>query len=300
MEAHREAARKRVEQVNARVEQVNARAGRNLPAAILSGIGLLGWIGVSLVWFKVGFVLLVAVAMVLGTVELHRAMLAKAGMRSAIVPIAVGSVGIVVASYIPPERALLSPTILLLAVLGLTVVASLAWRLPGGPEGFVKDAAASLFTIAYVPLLGSFLSLMLGPPDGVARVVTFILCIVASDTGGYVAGVLFGKHPLAPRISPKKTWEGSAGSVALALVIGGLMAHYVLHVSVWVGLVFGFAMVVFGTFGDLIESMIKRDLGLKDMSNFVPGHGGMLDRLDSVLFAAPIAWLLLHVLVPIG
>jgi phosphatidate cytidylyltransferase len=125
-----------------------------------------------------------------------------------------------------------------------------------------------------------------------------ILCVVASDVGGYAAGVLFGRHKLAPVISPKKTWEGLGGSVVLGLVFGWITVHLLLGAPVWASLVFGFAMVLVGTVGDLVESMIKRDLGIKDMSGFLPGHGGFLDRIDSILYGAPIAWLLLHLLVP--
>jgi phosphatidate cytidylyltransferase len=122
--------------------------------------------------------------------------------------------------------------------------------------------------------------------------------VVASDVGGYAAGVLFGRHKLAPVISPKKTWEGLVGSVILGLVLGWVTVHLLLGAPVWAALVFGLAMVLVGTVGDLVESMIKRDLGVKDMSGFLPGHGGFLDRIDSILYSAPIGWLLLHLLVP--
>ena len=166
--------------------------------------------------------------------------------------------------------------------------------------GFVRDSAASLLTIAYLPLLGSFLTLMLGEDHGPLRVAATILCVSGSDTGGYIAGVLFGRHKLAPRISPKKTWEGLAGSFVLAMAVGAAMAHFALGAPFWVGLLLGAVLVVTGTSGDLVESMIKRDLGVKDMSNFLPGHGGVMDRIDSVLLAAPAAWLVMFLLVPRG
>lgn len=292
--SHRELARERV-------DRVNERAGRNLPAAVAVAVGLISYVIVTLVFFKAGFMLLLAVGMVLGSVELHRVLKAEAQMTSAVVPISVGAAAMVAGSYLAHEQGtLFTPTAVLIMTLGVTVLAALAWRLPGGSSGFVRDVAASMLTIAYLPLLGSFLALMVGSPDGAARITTYILCVAASDTGGWLAGVLFGKHPLAPRISPKKTWEGSCGSMLLALAVGAAMAHFVLRVPVGVGLLFGACMVVVGTLGDLIESQLKRDLGIKDMSHFLPGHGGVLDRVDSLLFAAPVAWVLLYLMVPVG
>lgn len=277
------------------------RAGRNLPAAITVGVLLAATVVGTLGWFHWGFTLLVAAALSLGAVELHWA-LRRLGMHSALWPIVVGTVAIQVGSYrasLHPEEGI-SAVVVLVAVLALTVLTALVWRLPQGPDGFVKDAAASLFTIAYVPLLGTAVPLMLGGELGRARVIAFIACVVANDTGGYIAGVLFGKHPMAPRISPKKTWEGLVGSIVLGVAVGVAAAIWLLHVSWAVGVLLGVAMVAFGTVGDLVESMIKRDVGIKDMSSFLPGHGGVMDRLDSLLVAAPIAWLILYLTVPGG
>jgi phosphatidate cytidylyltransferase len=172
--------------------------------------------------------------------------------------------------------------------------------MPRGAPGFVKDIAASLAIIAYVPLLGSFAALMLAEELGGARVVTFMLIVVMNDVGGYVAGVLFGKHQMAPKISPKKSWEGFAGSLVFGTGAGAAMSVYSLKQPFWVGIILGVALVAIGTCGDLLESMIKRDLGIKDMSSFLPGHGGVMDRLDSLLVAAPVAWLIMYILVPGG
>lgn len=281
--------------------ETHGRAGRNLPAAIAIGVGLGAYVVLSLLYLKPAFVVLVAVALVLASVELHEA-LKKQGMTSAIIPIAVGSVAISFGSFFAgrQEPVVFSTTSVLLASLALTVLASLIWRMPKGVAGFVSDAAASLLIIAYVPLLGSFAALMLAEGQGVARVVTFLLIVVMSDTGGYVAGVLFGKHPMAPKISPKKSWEGVAGSLILGTAAGICMAIFALDVPFWVGIILGVSLVAVGTCGDLIESMIKRDLGIKDMSSFLPGHGGVMDRLDSLLVAAPVAWLIMYVFVPGG
>lgn len=277
------------------------RAGRNLPAAIGVGVGLIAVVVGTLGWWHWGFTLLVAVALSLGAVEIHHA-LERIGMESAPIPIVVGTVAIQIGSYYAsqhPERGINAITVLV-AMLSLTVLAALMWRLPKGPEGFVRDSAASLFTIAYLPMLGTAVPLMLGGDMGRERVVVFIACVVASDTGGYVAGVLFGKHKMAPVISPKKTWEGFAGSIVFGIVAGIVGMLWLLHAPWWVGLLLGVFMVVFGTAGDLVESMIKRDVGIKDMSSFLPGHGGVMDRLDSLLVAAPVAWLILYLTVPGG
>jgi phosphatidate cytidylyltransferase len=281
--------------------ETHGRAGRNLPAAIGIGVGLGAYVVLSLIYLKPAFVVLVAVALVLAAVELQEA-LKRQGMTSAIVPIAIGSVAISFGSYFAGREGpvVFSTTSVLLASLALTVLASLIWRMPKGAAGFVRDSAASLMIIGYVPLLGSFAALMLAEAQGAARVVTFLLIVVMSDTGGYVAGVLFGKHPMAPKISPKKSWEGLAGSLVFGATAGVCMALFVLHVPFWAGIILGVSLVAVGTCGDLIESMIKRDLGIKDMSSFLPGHGGVMDRLDSLLVAAPVAWLIMFLLVPGG
>jgi phosphatidate cytidylyltransferase len=185
-----------------------------------------------------------------------------------------------------------------LAALGITAVVLLAWRLPGGAAGYLRDVTASVFTLAYLPLLAVFVPLMLTMADGPRRVLIFVLLTVCSDVGGYFAGILIGRHPMAPVISPKKTWEGFAGSVVACLAAGAITLPLLLHGHFWQGLLLGAAAVVAATLGDLIESMIKRDLEIKDMGTVFPGHGGAMDRLDSLLVVAPVAWLLMSVFVP--
>ena len=273
-----------------------SRAGRDLPAAIGVGAGLFIAIVSTLMWFHWGFVILLAATLAIGAHEVSRA-LWRLGMHAATWPIVVGTVGIVTGSYLAgqlPRAGITSNTWLLVST-GLTVLLALVWRMPEGSDGYVRDAAASLFIIAYVPLLGSFVPLMLAAPDGVHRVVVYIICVMASDIGGYGVGVLAGRHQMAPRISPKKTWEGFAGSIGLGVIVGILGATLLLHTSWWVGLLLGVLLVGFGTAGDLVESLVKRDVGIKDMSHFLPGHGGVMDRIDSMLVAAPVAWLIMHV-----
>ncbi|MDU6252524.1 MAG: phosphatidate cytidylyltransferase, partial [Cutibacterium avidum] len=181
------------------------RAGRDLPAAITTGVVLCGAVIGTVGWWHWGFVLLMALALVAGAIELHRAM-ARLGMDSAVVPICVGTVMMVVGAYAASTMDLhILPNTFLIATLGATTVAAMAWRLPRGSDGFVEDVAASLFTIAYLPLLGCFVPLMMGDDGGSRRIATWILSVVASDTGGYAIGVLFGKHKMAPMISPKKS-----------------------------------------------------------------------------------------------
>jgi phosphatidate cytidylyltransferase len=172
------------------------------------------------------------------------------------------------------------------------------WRMVEGPENYVQDMSAGLFATLYLPFLASFVMLMLVPDDGVRRVILFFVVTVCSDVGAYAVGVRFGKNKMAPRISPGKTWEGLAGSVIVCMFVGALAVHFLLGGAWWHGVVVGVAIAISATLGDLAESVIKRDLGVKDMGNLLPGHGGIMDRLDSLLLTAPVAWLLLTLLVP--
>ena len=180
----------------------------------------------------------------------------------------------------------------------ITVLAVLLWRLADGPAGYLRDSAAGALVALYVPLLAGFAALLLAPDDGAGRVIAFIVTVVCSDVGGFAAGVLFGKHPMAPSISPKKSWEGMAGSLAACMLAGVLLIGLMLGGPWWAGLIFGAAIAVSATVGDLGESLIKRDLGIKDMGDLLPGHGGLMDRMDSLLPSAAIAYLLLAVFVP--
>lgn len=275
--------------------------GRNLPAAIAVGVALIAVVVVTLAWFTWGFVLFVALALSLAAVELTWAF-KRVGMQAAMVPLIIGTAAMTILTYAAatsPSSPMPWPSVLL-TCLGATVLASLIGRLRKGEENFVRDAAASMFIVGYVAVLGSFVALILAGEHGTARMVTFLLCTVASDVGGYLVGVLFGRTPLAPTLSPKKTWEGLAGSVALAVATGITFSVFVLDVEWWVGLILGVVVVFFGTSGDLIESAIKRDVGLKDMSNLLPGHGGVMDRLDSLLVTGAPTWLVMYLLVPGG
>jgi phosphatidate cytidylyltransferase len=185
-------------------------------------------------------------------------------------------------------------------VLGLlvTILAVVVWRLSSGPAGFARDVGAATLIAAYVPFLLFFGILLAMSHDGDLRVFCVLAMVVLSDTGGYAAGVFLGRHPMAPSISPKKSWEGLAGSLVATGVGSAFLVHYVLHQPYWQGAVLGVAVSAAAVIGDLSESLIKRDLGIKDMSQLLPGHGGLMDRLDSVVFAAPTAFMLFALLAP--
>src|SRR6516164_9186274 len=244
-------------------EKPKGRTGRNLPAAI--GVGV-----------------------VIALAELTSA-LARRDINIPVIPVAAGGAAMVICAYWLGSRDTL-------AALGLTVIAIVAWRLTGGASGYVKDTTAGVFAASYLPFMAAFVAAMLVPADGPRRVLTFIILTICSDIGGYFAGITLGRggrHLMAPVISPKKTWEGFAGSVAACLVAGWLCVTLLLHGHVWQGLLTGAAAVLAAILGDLVESMIKRDLDIKDMGTVLPGHGGILERLDSLLVCAPVVWLLL-------
>jgi len=268
--------------------------GRNLPVAIGVGAALGGLVFLTLLTVKATFLLYVGAALVIALSELAGA-LAKRDIRVPVIPVAAGGTAILTCLYwLGVQDAL--------AALALTVIVIFAWRLPGGASGYVKDVMAGVFAVIYLPFLASFVVAMLVPADGPRRVLTFVILTVCSDIGGYFAGITLGRggrHLMAPAISPKKTWEGFAGSVVACLIGGALCLPLLLHGHAWQGLLTGAAAVLAAILGDLVESMIKRDLDIKDMGTLLPGHGGILERLDSLLAVAPVVWLLLFVFVPV-
>ena len=270
-----------------------SRTGRNLPVAIGVGAGLGGLVLLTLLTVKATFLLYVGAAIAIALTELTAALAnSKHKINVPVIPVAAGGAAVLTCMYWLGSRAAL-------AALALTVVAIFAWRLPGGPSGYVKDVTAGIFALIYLPFLASFVMAMLSPADGARRVLTFVILTICSDIGGYFAGITLGRHPMAPVISPKKTWEGFAGSAAACLAGGGLCVTLLLHGHAWQGLLTGAAAVLAATLGDLVESMIKRDLEIKDMGTLLPGHGGIMDRLDSLLIVAPVVWLLLFLFIPV-
>ena len=266
-------------------EAVPSRAGRNLPAAIGVGVGLGAVILLTLFLYRPSFAVLVGIAALYGSFELSRA-IGSTGAAVALVPVLIGGAATLAAAWWR------GPDGLVFGIL-LSACAVLIWRLGDGSTDYLRDVGASALVLLYVPALAGFAVLSVHASDGAARILAFVVTVVCSDTGGYASGVLFGRHPLAPIVSKAKTWEGFVGSLLFCGTAGVLFLTLTFHRSWWHGLLFGAAICVTATLGDLGESMIKRDLGVKDMSNLLPGHGGLMDRLDSMLPCAAVAYLLL-------
>jgi phosphatidate cytidylyltransferase len=268
------------------------RAGRNLPAAIAVGLSLGLVLFASLFIWKPAVLIVIVAAASVGIWETVRA-LRSTGANPPLIPLLAGGVLITgLAWYSGPDALLLG--------LVVTILAAVVWRIADGAAAFRRDLTASILVAVYVPFLLGFGVLLVEPDDGKWRVLAAVLAVVLSDTGGYAAGVFYGKHPMAPKISPKKSWEGFAGSVIAAALGSALFLYFSLDVSFYRGVLFGAVIAGVAVCGDLAESMLKRDLGIKDMSNLLPGHGGLMDRLDSILFAVPTAYLLLSLIASPG
>jgi len=262
-------------------------AGRDLRAAIGVGVGLGVVIIAALFIVKAVFVGVVVVAVVIGLWELTSRLAERKQIQAPLIPLAIGGTAMVVAGYLRgADGAWIA--------MALTALAVLVWRMAQPPDNYLRDVTAAVFAAFYVPFLATFVVMMLAADDGPRRVLVFLLLTVISDTGAYAVGWRFGSHKLAPRISPGKTREGLAGAITFAMVAGALLMQYLIDDGLWwQGLLLGLAAATSATLGDLGESMIKRDLGIKDMGTLLPGHGGIMDRLDSLLPTAPVVWLLL-------
>ncbi|WP_202124429.1 phosphatidate cytidylyltransferase [Actinomadura physcomitrii] len=259
--------------------------------AIGVGVALGALVLLSLYTVKPIFLAVMVVFLFLGMRELTDAFKSR-GIGVPFIPLATGMVATPVVSYV------WGPTAVVAAV-SLTVLSMMLIRMSEGADGYVRDVSAGAFVTGYLVLMGGIVALLMRPGDGDDRTVIFIATTVASDIGGYFAGTFLGRHKLAPTISPKKTWEGVTGSAITCMIVGGWLVWWLLDGGhPWQGALVGLAAVVTATGGDLIESMIKRDLGIKDMGTLLPGHGGVMDRLDSLVATAPVVWLLLELFVP--
>ncbi len=272
------------------------RAGRNLPAAIGVGVLLGGAVVTTLFTARWAFVAVAGLAIMLAVFELTRA-LRVAGIAAPQFPLVVGAGAVLAATFAKGTEALVISTALLIAAAVVWVAVGDAGSADSAGHGGLVDVAGGVFAASYVVFLAGFAILLAVPADGPRRVLASVATVVCSDTGGYAVGVLVGRHPMAPTVSPKKSWEGFAGSTLASVVFAAVYLPLVLHGTWWQGVVFGLAIVVAATVGDLSESLLKRDLGIKDMGTLLPGHGGMLDRVDAQLFAAPVAWALLTVFI---
>jgi len=279
-------------QVRATNEKINARSGRNLFSAILIGLALGGGLLLSLIFVKEIFMIFAIVLVAFAAFELASA-LRFAGRDVPRIPTVIAAVAIVPASFYGLATGHWFATIagvLLVSLWRLAETAVPSLRVSG--SDLAKDIGAGAFVQAYVVFLGGFTVLLTAQPGGQWWTLGFLIVVVSVDVGAYASGINFGKHLMAPLISPKKTWEGFAGSAAAALIAGVLVAIFMLQQPWWVGLVLGAVLVFTATMGDLAESLIKRDLGIKDISTWLPGHGGFLDRLDSILPSAAAAYAL--------
>lgn len=260
--------------------------GRNVPVAVGVGVGLAAIVLGSVYTYRQLFIPVLLFFGGVALKELTGGFKAR-DINVPLLPVGIGSAAMLIAAFT-------NGTYGLTIALALTVVVTLIWRMKDGSEGYVRDATASIFTTVYLPFLAAFTMLMLAPDDGAHRIVVFIAVTVASDIGGFFVGAYLGKHKIAPNISPKKTWEGFTGSALTCMAVGAWLMIWLLDAQWWQGVIIGACVVLTATLGDLVESMIKRDLGLKDLGTMLPGHGGVMDRLDSLLITAPVVWTLLE------
>ena len=269
------------------------RAGRDLRAAVIVGLSLAGLIFATLFTVRVIWVGVICLSVGMGAFELCTAF-RTAGFRIPRIPVAIAGAAIPAVAYAQGTNGLV-------LAFFIAVVVALGWRAYDPYQGdLLRDLPATIFAIGYTGLLGGFAGLLSQPSDGPRRVIVFIATAALNDVGGYAAGVLSGgKHKMSPRISPGKSWEGLGGSIVAGCLCAGLCFPFLLHQSAWLGIVFGLAAVASSTLGDLGESLLKRDIGIKDMGHLLPGHGGVMDRLDSLLATAPVAYLLLTAWVPL-
>jgi phosphatidate cytidylyltransferase len=274
------------------VDPPKSRAGRNLPAAIASGVALAAIVIVSLFTVKWIFGIVVVIAVLISMHEIIRAFGSR-DIRIARTPAYAAVVVFPVVAYLYGAE----PVVV---AMGIAIISVLIWRMRRGTDGYVRDVTASVFVIAYLPFMAAFLMSTLAADNGPERVIVFILLTVANDIGGYATGVLFGRHPMAPHISPKKSWEGFVGSVVVQAAVGAGAFVWLLDALWWQGVIAGVVLAITATAGDFAVSAMKRDLGIKDMGTFLPGHGGMMDRLDSLVPNAFASWVIFTVFLGSG
>lgn len=271
-------------------------AGRNLKQAISVGV-LLGALVIGAVVTPMAWYPLVATVMGLATYEVWRRLVEKNYVINLPVLI-VGGQLMIWLSWPFGTTGLLSGYAVTLLLLLVTRLFHYGTKTP--PHNYVRDVAVGIFLMTWIPLFGAFAAMLsqmsTEQASGTMFILTFMACVVASDVGGYAFGVFFGQHKMAPAVSPNKSWEGFAGSVITAIIVGTLCVVFLLHSHWWIGILLGAGLALCATLGDLVESQFKRDLGIKDMSGMLPGHGGLMDRLDGMLPAAMVTWVVLNVI----
>lgn len=287
MERQLEASRAHFDQAQ---ERINARTGRNLLLAILIGVAFGGTLLLSLLVVKELFMVFAVVLAAFASYELAVALRHGGYVVPRVPTVAAAVVAVPVAYYGGAAGQLIAVLCGSLVVVVWRLVEQASANVRAGSSGLGRDLAASVFVQGYVTFLATFAVVLTSAEGGQWWTLAFIITAVAADTGAYASGLAFGKHKMAPVISPKKTWEGFAGGAFASIVAGVLVSTLMLGNTWWFGLLFGAAIFLTATLGDLVESLIKRDLGIKDMSSWLPGHGGFLDRLDSILPSAAVAF----------
>lgn len=278
-------------------EEINRRSGRPLIPAIITGL-VLGGVAITGFFFPIVFAIFV-MAMVGGASWELATAVRSSGRRVPRVPTVIASVAVVGVAYFFGVEWMWLAFLASAVVLAVWRIVELAVpRLRAGAGQVGADILGSIFVLTYVPFLASFAVLLF--VEDRWWVLAFLIVVVLIDTGAYAVGLTLGRHPMAPRISPKKSWEGFGGGAVVALGSGIGVALLLMGQPWWIGIIFGLLMLFTATFGDLAESLIKRDLGIKDMSGLLPGHGGILDRLDGILLSAPVAYGLFLVLRHLG
>ena len=273
--------------------QKTSRAGRDLPAAITVGV-VLGALAIgTLLFAPIWWLPLLAVAIAIATHEVIRRM-REHGYALPTVPLLLGGQAMIWLTWPFGVAGLLG-------AYGGTIVICMVWRLFGQflyqqSVYYLLEIAVPVLLATWDPLFAAFTALLIFADHGGARVFTVIVTVVFADIGGYVAGVLFGKHLLAPAISPKKSWEGLGGSLLFGIAAAVLSVAFLLDKPAWVGLPLGLLLVITGVLGDLVESQVKRDLGIKDVGTLLPGQGGIMGRIDAMLPSAVVGWIVLTLL----
>jgi len=263
-------------------ESINQKAGRKLLPSILVSLSILGVVFGALKINTNIFMVFVWIAMLLANREIVRAY-SRGGIQIPLSVLLIANTGLLAAAWWGKVSGLAVATAFAIpnVMVSILVISS---------KDFVKRSTAAVFAIFYIPFLAGFILLLAKGTNPIGKIFTLVVLVSCNDTFAYFSGVLFGKHPLAPHISPKKTWEGLIGALVATTVGASLVFHFVLHDHWWLGAIIGVMGVITATCGDLIESAVKRDLQIKDMGSILPGHGGILDRVDSLLFTAPAVW----------
>jgi phosphatidate cytidylyltransferase len=263
-------------------DAINKRAGRKLIPSIFVSLLLLGLIFGTIAIAPLLFFALIWVVIMIGIREIAHAY-RKGGIDLPDYALMIAATVLLVATWNGNTQGLAVSA-------GLTIPILMFALLLISQKDFIKRSTSAVFITFYLAVLGGFILLLANDQDGALRIFALVALIACNDTFAYFAGVLIGKHKLAPSISPKKSWEGLIGGAVAAVIGGAAIFHYLFETNWIIGAAIGLMTVITATCGDLIESAIKRDLAIKDMSNLLPGHGGIMDRLDSALFTAPAVW----------